>query len=484
MKRGSVIFDESGFLSEEMMNVYSAFAIVNKTMKTGKDASGHSIDAVRQRVFPTNIPNQRFFISSASDTSTPFYGFYRQFAKRQIEGDPDYCVLHIDCNLCFNPTLKGQLVAPLLTRSQVDSEMRISPEKARREYWCQFTTDGGSNAIIKRGAITRNEEIRKPEFENKDGKTRYILTYDPARIRDNSIVTVAALYENDKNDIIARLVDCQNLMDVGKKIKSPMQIPDQVNYLRQMILSFNGGDFGDGFSNIAGVWIDAGAGGGGGGAIADELLQDWTDKKGVRHHGFIDKQYSAEYISRYPNAYNILHFMSPAGYKSMMYEALIEMINQDKIKFTPTYDNKGYLTIFNADMDKFEAQKKKIEEKYRKRKNLNQEQIEDAVNEQLKNIQAVHTKTVKLDWKDELALANIDAMKEQLVNIVRKKRENGRDSFELAPEKARKMHDDRAYTACLLGWALMQERRKRLLVRRKPILNLVDKLPIRKASYM
>jgi hypothetical protein len=97
LKRGSVIFDESGFLSEEMLNVYSAFAIVNKTLKTGKDASGNSIDAIRQRTFPTNVPNQRFFISSASDVSTPFYGFYREFAKKQIEGDPDFCVLHIDC---------------------------------------------------------------------------------------------------------------------------------------------------------------------------------------------------------------------------------------------------------------------------------------------------------------------------------------------------------------------------------------------------
>jgi hypothetical protein len=112
---------------------------------------------MRQRTFPTNIPNQRFFISSASDVSTPFYGFYRDFSKKMIEGDPDYVVLHIDCSQCFKPTLHGEVITPLLTRSQVESEMRISPEKARREYYCQFTTDGGSNAIVKRGTITRNE---------------------------------------------------------------------------------------------------------------------------------------------------------------------------------------------------------------------------------------------------------------------------------------------------------------------------------------
>ena len=38
--RGSVIFDECGFLSEEMMNVYGAFAIVNKSFKSGTDGNG------------------------------------------------------------------------------------------------------------------------------------------------------------------------------------------------------------------------------------------------------------------------------------------------------------------------------------------------------------------------------------------------------------------------------------------------------------
>ena len=51
---------------------------------------------------------------------------------------------------------------------------------------------------------------------------------------------------------------------------------------------------------------------------------------------------------------------------------------------------------------------------------------------------------IKLDWQDEIALANMDALKEELVNMVRKKRESGKDSFELTPEKANKLHDDRA----------------------------------------
>lgn len=61
--------------------------------------------------------------------------------------------------------------------------------------------------------------------------------------------------------------------------------------------------------------------------------------------------------------------------------------------------------------------------------------------------------------------------------MVRKKRESGKDSFELTPEKANKMHDDRAYTCCMLGYALMEERRKLLLQRPKQNKNdLLSKL--------
>jgi hypothetical protein len=41
--------------------------------------------------------------------------------------------------------------------------------------------------------------------------------------------------------------------------------------------------------------------------------------------------------------------MSPSAYKSIMYEALIEMLNQNKIGFTASYDHKGYLTVFDVD---------------------------------------------------------------------------------------------------------------------------------------
>ena len=439
--RGNVIFDESGFLSEEMMNVYSAFAIVNKSLKTGKDASGRSIDPIRQRTFATDIPNQKFYISSASSTDTKFYSLYRDFAKRQIMGDPDYCVLHIDCELAFKPTLHGEIIAPLLSRSTVESEMRTNPEKARREYYCQFTTEAGSDAIVKRGVITRNEETRKPVHCNETGNKKYGLFYDPARQMDNSFILVAEFYDYIQKDGTidkrAKIVNGVNLLDVGKKIKSPMRTPDQVEYLKQMILDYNAGA--DGYENIVGIWIDAGSGGGGVN-IADYLMADWETADGMVHRGLIDKEFSADYVNRFPNAVNKVHLMSPSKYKSEMYESLIEMLTQDKISFTSTYDSKDYLTVFDIDQDKLDAEREKIIEKLKKNKKLNEKEFEEKLQEELDKVQSVNTKTIKLDWKDKIALANIDALKEELVNMVRKKRESGKDSFELTPEKANKMH--------------------------------------------
>lgn len=448
-RRGTVWFDETAFLSEEMLNIYGAFAIVDRNLKTGKDASGRSIDPIRQRTFPTELPYQKFYVSSASSTDMPFYNIYRDFAKKQIAGDPDYCVLHIDCEQAFHPTLHGEVIAPLLQRSQVESELRRNPDKARREFFVQFTTSSGSDAIIKRGVITRNEETRKPLLYNDTGDKKFIITYDPARVRDNSIVLIGELY-NDASpdrpvDLKVRLVNCISLVDIGKKNKTPMQTPEQVDYLRKIILNYNGGA--DAYGNIVGVWIDGGAGGAGGTAIADLLMQDWTSKDGVVHRGLIDREYSSDYVGKFPNAVDKVHIMSPSAYKTIMYEQLIEMMNQDKIKFTATYDNKGTLTVFDIDEELLRQERAKIEESLKK-KRLSKEAFEVKVQEELEKIQSVNMKVIKLDWDDELALANIDGLKEELINIVRKRRTGSKDTFDLSPEKANKMHKRRcAYAA-------------------------------------
>ena len=88
----------------------------------------------------------------------------------------------------------------------------------------------------------------------------------------------------------------------------------------------------------------------------------------------------------------------------------------------------------------------------------------------------------KLNWQEEASLSSIDALKEELVNMIRIPRQSGKDSFELCPEKANRLHDDRAYVTCMCSYALQTERRKNITAKRKPKVDksLVQKLTIRK----
>lgn len=66
--------------------------------------------------------------------------------------------------------------------------------------------------------------------------------------------------------------------------------------------------------------------------------------------------------------------------------------------------------------------------------------------------------------------------------MIRIPRQSGKDSFELCPEKANRLHDDRAYVTCMCSYALQTERRKNITAKRKPKVDksLVQKLTIRK----
>lgn len=449
--RGNVIFDECGFLSEEMLEVYGAFAAVNKGFASGKDRNGKLIDPIRLRTFATNIPNQKFYISSASSTDTKFYKLYREFAKRQLMGDRDYCVVQVPCDVVLRPTIRGEVVNALLKKSDIETAVRTNPEKARREYYCEFTSDAGLQAIIRRGVITRNSETRIPLLYNDTNKKKFIIAFDPARNRDNSIITVIEIYEDDDDGYKGRIVNCVNMIDISTKRKTPMQTPDQVDYLRQLILDYNG-DAPE-YANIETVLIDAGSGGAGK-VIADMLMQDWVDSKGKVHRGLIDKELDQQlgtgYSKKYPNAVDKVKLMEPSKYKSIMYEAAIEMTNSDLISFTSDYDNKGYLTLFQTDDAETAKIKKSIEDRLHKEK-VSEEEFSFRLKEELKKSAVVKTKIVKLDPYQEIALANIDALKEELVNMRRIKRDSGKDSFELIPEKAGKLHDDRASNM----WALV-----------------------------
>ena len=479
--RGNVIFDECGFLTEEMLEVYGAFAAVNKGFASGKDRNGKMIDTVRLRTFATNIPNQKFYISSASSTDTKFYRLYREFAKRQLMGDRDFCVIQVPCDVVLRPTIHGEVVNALLKKGDIETAVRTNPEKARREYYCEFTSDAGNEAIIRRGVITRNSETRIPLLYNDTKKKKFVICYDPARSRDNSIITVMEIYEDDNGEYRGRIVNCVNMIDISNKRRAPMQTPDQVDYLRQIILDYNGDALG--YGNIEAVMIDAGAGGAGK-VIADMLMQDWTDSKGKTHRGLIDKeldrQLATGYTKKYPNAVDKVKLIEPSKFKSIMYECAIEVTNSDLVDFTAEYDNKGYLTIFQTDDAETLKVKKEIEDRLRKEK-VSDEEFALRLKEELKKSAVVKTKMVKLDPYQEIALANIDALKEELVNMRRIKRDSGKDSFELIPEKEGKLHDDRAYTYIMCCYHLHEKRMSNIRSKKKSNnLDIINMLPVTK----
>ena len=168
-----------------------------------------------------------------------------------------------------------------------------------------------------------------------------------------------------------------------------------------------------------------------------------------------------------------------------MCEALIEMMNMDLISFTTDYDNKGYLTIFETDEKELNKAKREIENKLRSQQ-YSEDEIAIRVQEELKNASCVKTKMVKLDPYQEMALSNIDALKEEMVNIVRKKRDSGKDSFDLIPEKQNKLHDDRFYCACLVGYYLSEKRRENITAKKSlgSINDILSKLVVSNGKHI
>ena len=59
------------------------------------------------------------------------------------------------------------------------------------------------------------------------------------------------------------------------------------------------------YENIEMLLIDSGSGGGGV-SIGDDLMEDWVDKSGKKHRGFIDLEAQKEYRNQYPTADNKL----------------------------------------------------------------------------------------------------------------------------------------------------------------------------------
>lgn len=438
-KRGkraeAVCFDESGFLDEEVFQVIEPYTAQDKNFKMG--------GSVNVTTLPKELPNQLLYTSSASTTDSYFYKKYKEYSKAMIWGSKDHFVADINCEIMFNATYRGKIYpASLLTKEKVDNAMRENKEKALREYYNIFTSDGGADAIFKRSMIVKNSTIRPPIMFNDTKDKLFALAYDPARSMDNSFVLVGEYYKDSSDNWRMRIANGINFMDLSKKNKTPMRTPEQVKKLKQLILDYNG-DGVDDYTNISNIFIDAGSGGAGVN-IADYLMEDWYEEghegeQKYLHRGLIDKEQSSDYVKKFPNAVDKIKLLPPTMYKSIIYEAAIEMMRLDLIDFTAEYDNKGYLTMLDIDEKEMAKAKKDLIAKY-KDKSISKGELDRLVEEELQERNLASTKIYKLSPDEELGLVQIDSLKEEMVNMVRKKRESGKDGFELSTEKQNKLH--------------------------------------------
>lgn len=479
-KRGkraeAVCFDESGFLDEEVFQVIEPYTAQDKNFKMG--------GSVNVTTLPKELPNQLLYTSSASTTDSYFYKKYKEYSKAMIWGSKDHFVADINCEIMFNATYRGKIYpASLLTKEKVDNAMRENKEKALREYYNIFTSDGGADAIFKRSMIVKNSTIRPPIMFNDTKDRLFALAYDPARSMDNSFVLVGEYYKDSSDNWRMRIANGINFMDLSKKNKTPMRTPEQVKKLKQLILDYNG-DGVDDYTNISNIFIDAGSGGAGVN-IADYLMEDWYEEghegeQKYLHRGLIDKEQSSDYVKKFPNTVDKIKLLPPTMYKSIIYEAAIEMMRLDLIDFTAEYDNKGYLTMLDIDEKEMAKAKKDLIAKY-KDKSMSKGELDRLVEEELQERNLASTKIYKLSPDEELGLVQIDSLKEEMVNMVRKKRESGKDGFELSTEKQNKLHDDRSYCFSMLCYGLSELRREHIKNKKRPKKeNIAAAMPIRK----
>lgn len=432
-------YDETGFMLEKAFSATEPFTTQDANFKLGGD-----IDVSLE---PKSFPNQLIYASSASSVDTYFFSKYKEFSKQMFLGNKDYFVADINCELVLNPMFNGKLYpVSLLTQGKIDNAMRENKEQALREYYNLFSKEGGEQQPFKRGQIIKNSEVRRPLLSNEGNKNRHIVAfYDPARSFDNSIVLFGEFEKDKEVGWKGRVINCVSLVDIGVKKKIPMRTPEQIEYIRNLLIEYNGKGFAE-YENIGAILVDSGAGGAGVN-IADYFMEDWVDIKGNKRKGLIDKVESKEYTLKFPNAVDKLRLISPKKYRTEMFDALVEMLNMDLISFTETYDNKGYLMIPIESEIEFEDEKtksKKVEKE-------------------------IQYKKVNLTFEEELALKNIDILKEELVQIYRMDNpEKTNHKYALSQEKQNTMHDDRAYCLAMFGWYLKGLRRENILNKQKP----------------
>jgi hypothetical protein len=119
------------------------------------------------------------------------------------------------------------------------------------------------------------------------------------------------------------------------------------------------------------------------------------------------------------------------------------MLNLNLISFTESYDNKGSITITEED------------------KNNKGEQI---------------SKVYELSFEEELALINIDLLKEEVISMCKYENPNGGVRFDITDDKkwTTSGYDDRAYCFAMAGHYLWELRHNDTIQRNNNSIDLAD----------
>lgn len=419
-KRGSVYYDETSWQTREAMAATEHFADVDASFGLGVEKV-HYFE-------PIQMPLQLLYASSAGDVTFPFYEKYVSFAKKMFLGDRNYFVCDINADTVVNfSTVDGEKIKSHLTQAQIDKAVDEDPELADRELFNKFRKDGGQNAVVKMDVLIRNSDVRPPLLFNDTGKKKFIFCYDPARNFDGSVLSIFQVMDNKEFGYWLQLENVVSMVDINSKNKTPLPMPQQLEIIKELMIKYNGERAAE-WENIE-FYIDAGSGGGGISAVADQLMEGWTDKNGIKHRGIIDPEHKQYETARktYTNAMPIVHLIDPQGYKKVIYDALQKMANLNLIKFTD-YDNKDHIMLDkkNGEFEKYE-----------------------------------------LSFDEKLALTNINLLKVETSYMCRYDTPNGGVQYELAKDKKNTMHDDKAYTLAMGAYALAKLRREDLLQKPK-----------------
>ena len=432
-RRANMIYiDEAGWVSEELMVQVENFANQNENFKLGS--------SYNPLLEPKDFPRQIIYGSSASDTDSAFYKKLKEYTRQMIMGNSLYFVCDFDIDAVMAATVNGEaLPEPLISQSKVDQANLLTPDRAQRELYNHFSQDTHEGQILTRRDIMQHTKQYLPCLSNTDGTSMYLMSWDSARLNDNSVVEVAEIINDPEIGWRMRLVNVNSLVDIKTKNKTPMRLPDQVNEFKKMLLAYNGTEKGKlDYENIMAVIGDAGAGGQLIGGVSDYLLEPWRGADGKMHKGLIDRRHKANETAKekYPDAVDIIHLVDPRANRNLIFQAIEDMVKLGVVEFPTDYDvSKDYIIFTNEEG---------VETRY------------------------------DLSVEQQISLANFDLLKTEIVTMC-KYVTQGNITYNFPPDKRNKMHDDRVFAFGLLCWYLAQLRRGQVI--NKPREISIEEIP-------